>query len=103
MSQETATAAVARRDVEDQLERVQRRSPVPEPVAQCPYCHRKLERREVIQERELHAVFATGSSPSIVLLTFWGCTNEKCRLMFWQHPDSSEPSALPRDEDGPEH
>lgn len=94
MSEKTmdvATSVLVRPDLNELLERAKAgRPPDLDPVGQCPLCHHDLEKREV----KLPLQWANQPIPGIytpapVLLTFWGCTNEECRLMFWQHPRTS--------------
>jgi len=88
MNRDAATHAVVRPDLDDLLEQAKGRQPPHlQPVGQCPYCHHDLEKREVKLPLRWAVQPIPGiNNPAPVLLTFWGCTNEECSLMFWRHP-----------------
>jgi hypothetical protein len=101
------TAAGAALDIKPRIEELERlarlrRPPEVVPVGQCPYCHHDLERRDVYQRSDVFTMRPGQQLPG-PLLVFWGCTNEECRLMFWQHPRATVPRNFPLTDDQIEH
>jgi hypothetical protein len=70
--------------------------PEPELIGECWHCHYALERKQVKQGIDILRVPMGEPMPaSIILMTYWACTNERCCLMFWRLPENREPQLTP--------